>query len=146
MDMKPSLLSAPPSVLVFKFKFLRYAPHQNRQIICVCYGVFFEHENITYSEIYEWFVAIRSLHISSALAFLSSCSRITYHTQTHTHTHIHTYIHTHTHIHTHTIGILLEKWFPLKSERAHSLYFVIQLRPPLILCNGFACIDLNTGL
>ena len=29
-------------------------------------------------------------------------------------------------------AMLLEKWFPLKSERAHSLYFVIQLSPPFI--------------
>ena len=38
--------------------------------------------------------------------------------------------------------VLLEKWFPLKSERAHSLYFV---RLPFILCNEFTRSDLNTG-
>ena len=45
-------------------------------------------------------VAIRTLHISSALTFLSSCSRIIY-----------THRHTHTHTHTHTICILLQECF-----------------------------------
>ena len=30
---------------------------------------------------------------------------------------------------------VLEQWFPLKSEQAHFLYFVIQLSPPFILAS-----------
>ena len=50
-------------------------------------------------------VTIRTLHISSALTFLSSCSRSTYLTDrlTDTHTDTDTHTHTHTHMHTHTI-------------------------------------------
>ena len=33
----------------------------------------------------------------------------------------------------HTDIYILEKWFPLKSQQAHSLYFVIQLSPPFHL-------------
>ena len=69
MHMKPA---SPSTVPVFKFKFLYYAPH----------GVFqaslHVKRKLTLRNMKGAFiVAIRTLHISSALTFLSSCSRIT---------------------------------------------------------------------
>ena len=89
-----SISASPSTVPVFiKFKFLYYAPHV---YIMVCFKLW--KENLLW-EIWMgvFIVAIRTLHISSALTFLSSCSRITYHTDRHTHTHTHTETHTHTH-------------------------------------------------
>ena len=57
-------ISSTFTVPLFKFKFLYYAPHKKRQK-CVLYGVFYAHENRTYSDKLDIFVvAIRSLHIS----------------------------------------------------------------------------------
>ena len=52
----------------------------------------------------------------------------------------------HTHTHTHTICILLEKWFPLKSERGSFPIFFIQPSPPFIslLSCSFYLLDQRT--
>ena len=39
---------------------------------------------------------------------------------------------------------LLEKWFPLKNERGHSLYFFIQPSPPFIFLVVFYLLDQRT--
>ena len=77
--MKSSLHIGTLTVPVFKFKFLHYAPHQKRQK-CVCYGVFFAHENKTYCEKYEWTSSVLLSEVSTLALPSSSCSRITYHT------------------------------------------------------------------
>ena len=116
---KALLISSTLTVPVFKFKFLHNAPHQKRQI-CVCYVVFFAHENKNYSEIYVWTSSLLLSEVSILALPSHSCLHVQeLHT---THTDRQTHRHTHTHTNTHTTCIL-EKWLPLQGERAHSLYF-----------------------
>ena len=91
MHMKSNLhVSSTLTVPVFKFKFLHYASHQKSQV-CVLYGIFFAHENKTYSEKYEWTSSLLLSEVSILAMPSHSCLHVqglrTTHTDRHTHTH-----------------------------------------------------------
>ena len=102
--------ASPSTVPVFKFKFLYYAPH-----VFYYYGVFQAlKRKLTLRNMNgSLYCCYQNSPYQLCLTFLSSCSRITYHTHTHTHIHTHTRTHARTHArtHTHTICILLQECF-----------------------------------